>query len=331
MYAELHRHLQGSLPRRFLEQRLVELPLQELVSRMPMRLRERYRSCPNVQTFERSGKLSELLVYREFKDFAAAYVTSLFLLDSPQALKSGLQALVEDLLTDKISYVELIVAPREYEMLGINLEQLATILSEASQDSLGKHGLRMEWILEPVRNLGCAAGQELLKMVKNICPNLFCGITLGGDELNYPAHDFKALFDDARDMGLHLTAHAGETDGAQSIWDAIQILQVERIGHGVRAAEDDRLIDYLAAKSIPLELCLSANIALGIYPSFLQHPLKELVQRGVRVSINTDDPTFFKTSLHQEYQILRSLLGPTTSETIIKGSWSQKFANYPTS
>lgn len=325
MYAELHRHLQGSFPLHFFESRLLELPAAKVYARMPKHLQSRFAACKNVQTFLQSGAFKDLFVYSGFMDFAAAYVTSLFTIDGTDCLRRGISALISNLKEEQITYVELIVAPREYMLLGISLEDLAAAL-KASQIQAHTVGVQIEWILEPVRNFGCQSGLELLRQIKQVCPSLFLGITLGGDELNFPARDFAKLFHEAREMGLHCTAHAGETDGPQSIWDALKILQVERVGHGVRAIEDPALVEYLSRRQVPLEICISANLALNIFRNIAAHPIKHFVERGIPVSISTDDPTLFSTSLQNEYALLELALGASSAAKVISSSWDQRFA-----
>ena len=130
------------------------------------------------------------------------------------------------------------------------------------------------------------------------------GFGLAGDEKVLNPKDFTYAFDMAREAGLSLTAHAGEWGGPESIRDALKHLRPQRIGHGARAIEDLALVDELAEQRIPLELCPGSNVALGLYPTTRKHPIGELYRRGVKVTINTDDPPFFHTTMEREYQSL---------------------------
>ena len=130
------------------------------------------------------------------------------------------------------------------------------------------------------------------------------GLGIGGDEKSGHLGDFRWSFDCAREAGLRLTAHAGEWGGPDSVRSAIADLDVERIGHGVRAIEDLALVDEIAEKGVVLEVCPGSNVALGLYPSIRQHPIAELHKRGVKVTVSTDDPPFFHTNMQKEYQDL---------------------------
>ena len=131
-----------------------------------------------------------------------------------------------------------------------------------------------------------------------------CGFGLAGDEKSGEPNDFAWAFDAAREAGLRLTAHAGEWGGPESVRDAIHDLGVERIGHGVRAIEDLALVDELAEAGTVLEVCPLSNIALGLYPDMRRHPVAELDRRGVKVTVSTDDPPFFRTTMAREYEEL---------------------------
>ncbi len=135
------------------------------------------------------------------------------------------------------------------------------------------------------------------------------GIGLGGSEQKYPAYLFKKVFLEAKKRGFHCVAHAGEVAGPESIWSALIDLKVERIGHGVRAIEDPKLIDYLVSNQIPLEVCINSNIRTGVYPSFNKHSLPLLIEKGVLVSLNSDDPTMFGSTLSDEYLLAKNEMG----------------------
>jgi adenosine deaminase len=132
---------------------------------------------------------------------------------------------------------------------------------------------------------------------------------LGGVEVDNPPELFAAWFDRARAAGLHSSPHAGETVGPTSVWGALQALGAERIGHGIRSVEDSSLIEYLVAHNIALEVCPTSNLRLGVYPSYAQHPLPELYTAGVRITINSDDPALFNTTLTNEITLLHTVFG----------------------
>ncbi|MBV9709175.1 MAG: adenosine deaminase family protein, partial [Chloroflexi bacterium] len=127
---------------------------------------------------------------------------------------------------------------------------------------------------------------------------------LGGAEVGYPPESFAAWFDKARAAGLHSVPHAGETMGPESVWGALRALGAERLGHGVRSIEDSTLVAYLVEQHIPLEVCPTSNIRLGVYPHITDHPLPSLYAAGVPVTVNSDDPSLFNTTLNYELELL---------------------------
>lgn len=169
-------------------------------------------------------------------------------------------------------------------------------------------GLVLRWCFDIPGELGLAAAEQTVRIATEIAPDGLVSFGLGGPELGVPRPQFKPFFDRARAAGLHSVPHAGETTGAQTVWDAIDLLGAERIGHGVSAAQDPRLLAHLAEHRIPLEVCLTSNLATHAVASLEDHPLPVFVAAGVPVTINSDDPPMFGTSLNQEYEVAARLL-----------------------
>ncbi len=134
-------------------------------------------------------------------------------------------------------------------------------------------------------------------------------IGLGGSEVGHPPEWFAPFFGRARAAGLHSAPHAGETVGPESVWGAIRALGAERIGHGVRSVEDPALVEYLAKHRIPLEVCPTSNLRLGVYPDYASHPLPRLLAAGVSLTVNSDDPPLFNTTLNDEVALLPGPFG----------------------
>jgi adenosine deaminase len=132
---------------------------------------------------------------------------------------------------------------------------------------------------------------------------------LGGSEERFPPGPFAPVYRRAREMGLHLVAHAGEAAGPQSIWDAVKKLRVEHIGHGLAAIGDPRLTDYLRRRRVTVELCPMSNVRTGVAPSLATHPIRVFVESGLRVTVSTDDPSMFETDMNTEYLQLHHVLG----------------------
>jgi adenosine deaminase len=158
-----------------------------------------------------------------------------------------------------------------------------------------------------VRNVGPESARQQLDELLALNSPAVVGITLGGSEDCFPHDAFRDVYALARDRGLRLSVHAGEALGPESVWQALEALRPDRIGHGVRASEDQALVVYLAERQIPLEVCPTSNVFTGAYPSYQAHPARSLFAAGIPVTINSDDPTFFHTTLTDEYARLPAL------------------------
>jgi adenosine deaminase len=163
--------------------------------------------------------------------------------------------------------------------------------------------VRWQWVFDIVRNFP-DTHSEVLDITLAARDLGVVALGLGGDEAGFPPQLFTETFERAKKANLHRVPHAGEVSGPQSVWSAIKYLHAERIGHGVRSAKDPQLIDYLREHRIPLEICPTSNVILGVYPSYTQHPLRQLWDAGVFLTINSDDPPMFGTDLNHEYEVL---------------------------
>ena len=201
---------------------------------------------------------------------------------------------------ENIHYAEITIAPHKFIRAGTPYIELMKAmdagLMEASPDT------DFRYIIDVVRDLGPVLGMEMMRIAEQNPFSKVVGIGLGGSEI-YPAQDSKEIYALGATLGLHKTAHAGEGKGPESIWDALCSLGAERIDHGVRSTEDSKLLEYLSAYRIPLNLCLSSNILLGVIPSLETYPLPLFLEKGIPITLSTDDPSFFKTSLSDELGI----------------------------
>jgi adenosine deaminase len=164
-------------------------------------------------------------------------------------------------------------------------------------------GVEFRWVFDIVRDCP-ETRMDVARWAASAIDRGAVALGLGGTERGHPPEGFADAFALAREAGLHSVPHAGEVAGPASVWGAIRALDADRIGHGVRSVEDPQLVRYLAAHQIPLEICPTSNLHLGVYPSYAAHPIRELYEAGVRVTVNSDDPPMFNTDLIQEYQVL---------------------------
>jgi adenosine deaminase len=201
-------------------------------------------------------------------------------------------------------------------------------LTEAVRTGLSRvAGVEVGLVADLVRDYGPKTEMAVLAQLKDVRNLRVLGIGIGGSEHKYPPGPFAPLYAEARRLGFHTNAHAGEAAGAESIWGAILDLQAERIGHGVRAREDPRLVRFLADHRIPLEMCPMSNVRTKAVRCPAEHPIRQYFQAGVLVTVNTDDPKMFQTSLAEEYRLLEQECGFTKVEicrlilTAIDASW----------
>ena len=304
--AELHLHLRGAIPRAYLARQLRRYPVAEALAASPPSQLEWMLRQPNVRRIVEADDppraIEGLFRYATFEHFLAAYLFTASFVRCIEDFAGLVEGVREGLGRQNIVYAEITVSLSEYVQQGIALDELLAVLGAGRPGSP-----QVRWIIDPVRNLGPVAAEKLVTSVLAARPETVVGLTLGGAEHLYPAGPFQRVYEIAREGGLRTTVHAGEALGPESVWDALRILDVERVGHGVRAAEDADLVRCLAERRIPLEVCPTSNVRTGVYASLLEHPVGDLYEAGVPVTINTDDPTFFGVTLAEELAGLREL------------------------
>ncbi len=280
---ELHLHLEGAAPPRFIAGLA----------------KEKHLDISGI--FDANGDYS----YRDFWHFMDVYHTACTALQNPEDYRRLVLTVLEAQAESGVVYSELSVSPdfcggRD---LGAWREYLQAI-HEAAGQAERDLGITSRGIVTCIRHFGPDAAKAVARCAAETAGDWLCGFGIAGDELIGRPGDFRWSFDLAREAGLRLTAHAGEWSGPESVRAALSELEVERIGHGVRAIEDLALVDELAEKGVVLEVCPGSNVALGIYPTFRDHPIAALDRRGVKVTISTDDPPFFHTTMAREYDAL---------------------------
>jgi adenosine deaminase len=189
-------------------------------------------------------------------------------------------------------YVEFMLSPPDLLRNGISYSDQLAALNAARERSRSQFGIESRLIVTCVRHLGPEAALEAALLASSFTHPYVVGFGLTGDERQFAISDFAPAFRVARDAGLRLTAHAGEHCEAPSIREAVECLGLDRVGHGVRAPEDPSVMSFLAERRTGLEICISSNLALGLYASLDDHPLPQIVAAGIAVSLGTDDPGF---------------------------------------
>ena len=280
---ELHLHLEGGAPPGFI------------------------RGLAREKKIDLSGIFDESGGYKftDFWNFLNVYEAATEPLQRPEDFYRLTLAVLEESAASGVIYSETFLSPdfcggRD---IGAWREYLHAI-REAADKAEATMGITLRGIVTCIRHFGPDKARQTARCAAETAGDFIVGFGIAGDEKSGQPRDFAWSFDAAREAGLRLTAHAGEWGGPDSVRDAIRDLGVERIGHGVRAIEDLALVDELAERGIVLEVCPGSNVALGLYPNFRAHPIGQLYDRGVKVTISTDDPPFFHTTLVREYEEL---------------------------
>jgi adenosine deaminase len=204
-----------------------------------------------------------------------------------------------------IVYAEIFFAPSKFLKMGLDYGKMMKVLTEGVKLLQKTYHTEVKFLIDVSRTFGLENAMNNLDLVlKHKMPSVI-GIGLGGSEKNGPAKDFVKVFEKARAEGLHVVAHSGEDMGPESVWDTINYLHAERIGHGISSFQDEKLMALLAEKRIPLEVCPTSNIFTQAYATTIEnHPVKKIFDKKVNVTINTDDPSLFSTNLIHEYMLL---------------------------
>ncbi len=218
-----------------------------------------------------------------------------------------------ELARQQVRYAELTVTPYSHVRRGIAAPAFCAAIEDARASAAADFGVELRWCFDIPGEAGLAAAEETLRIALDEQPAGLVSFGLGGPEVGVPRPQFKPYFDKARAAGLHSVPHAGETTGPETIWDALRDLGAERIGHGIAAARDPQLMAYLAEHEVPLEVCPTSNVRTRAVPSIEEHPLPQLVAAGVPVTVNSDDPPMFGTTLEEEYAVAARLLGLDTA------------------
>jgi adenosine deaminase len=241
--------------------------------------------------------------YRDFQDFIEAFKAVALLLGTPADYALATTRLVEWLKEQNVRYAEVIFAAGVVLWKQQSLPAIFEAAAAAAAEAEARCGVRVRWIFDATRQFGAEHARQVLEFAARYRPMGVVAIGIGGDERRGAAELFADVYRAARDAGLHTTAHAGETCPAQSIRQAVELLGAERIGHGLTAARDPEVMALLRERGVPVEVCLSSNVSTGVLASVQEHPLGRFLAEGLNVTINSDDPAMFGTSLTRELEL----------------------------
>jgi aminodeoxyfutalosine deaminase len=254
--------------------------------------------------------LRDFFAFRDFAHFIEVYLSVVDLIRTPEDIRYLTYEVAREMAEgQRIRYAELTCTPYTSVMRGIAIEAYTEAIEDARVAAERDFGLVLRWIYDIPGESGVPSADATLGYALDHRVDALVGFGLGGPEIGVERAQFKPHFDAARAAGLHSVPHAGETTGPQTIWDSLRLLGAERIGHGTSAVQDPALLAHLAEHDIALEVCPSSNVATRAVASIDEHPLRAFVDAGVTVTINSDDPPMFGTTLNQEYAVAAGLLG----------------------
>lgn len=251
---------------------------------------------------------------KSLNEYLEKFDLPLLVLQTKEAIRKGMYTLVSSLKEQGMLYAEIRFAPQLHTRKGLSQEQVVKAAVLGMQEAMAGSFFKAKLILCCMR--GADNREENLQTVRTAAAFLGRGVAaadLAGAEALYPTADYEEVFALARELSLPFTIHAGEADGAESVEAAIR-MGASRIGHGVRAGEDARLLEELRERRIPLEMCPSSNVQTKAVPSLLEHPILEFLRKGFIVTVNTDNMTVSDTTVEREFGLLREKLGMTQEE-----------------
>jgi aminodeoxyfutalosine deaminase len=253
--------------------------------------------------------LRDFYTFRDFGHFIEVYLAVVDLLREPEDLRLLTYEVAADMAAQSIRYAELTLTPWTSVQRGIPIEAYVEAVEDARTAAERDLGVRLRWIYDIPGESGLPSAEDTLEYALHHAPETLIGFGLGGPEVGVDRPQFKDVFDQARAAGLHSVPHAGETTGPQTVWDALRDLGAERIGHGTSSVQDPELLAFLVEHQVPLEVCPTSNIATRAVDVLENHPIRQMYDAGALVTVNSDDPPMFGTTLNREYEIAANLLG----------------------
>ncbi|MDQ0845402.1 adenosine deaminase [Streptomyces sp. V1I6] len=252
--------------------------------------------------------LADYFTFTDFAHFVEVYLSVVDLIRTPEDVRLLTFEVARDMARQNIRYAELTITPFSSTRRGIDEKAFMAAIEDARVAAERELGVVLRWCFDIPGEAGLEAAEETARLAVDLRPEGLVSFGLGGPEIGVPRPQFKPYFDRAIAAGLRSVPHAGETTGPQTIWDALNDLRAERIGHGTSSVRDPKLLAHLAERRIPLEVCPTSNIATRAVTDLEQHPVKEMVAAGVLVTVNSDDPPMFGTDLNNEYTVTARLL-----------------------
>jgi aminodeoxyfutalosine deaminase len=282
-----------------------------------LELARRYPGGPGAAGVPSSAaELAEFYAFRDFPHFSEVYGAVSRLVREPGDVAELVVGAARDLAGQNVRYAELTVTPYTFTRAGMPVADLTGALDSASRAAEREHGVKMAYIFDVASELGEPAARATLEHALSCPPEALTGFGLGGIEQTRPpfTEAFRSVFAAAIAAGLHSVPHAGEMTGPATIWEALDGLGAERIGHGLNCLADPRLVARLRESQIPLEVCPTSNVCTRQVAGLAEHPLPRMLEAGLFVTLNSDDPPMFGTTLTDEYRRAAAELGLTRAQ-----------------
>ncbi len=256
-------------------------------------------------------ELRDFYTFRDFPHFARVYGAVNALVREPEDVATLVLGLARDLSTQGGRYAELQVTPYAHHLVGLPKREVTQALDIAAERSLAEYGVEMAYIFDIAGEFGEEAATVTLDHALREPPAALVGFGIGGiEQSRAPYRDaFRDAFAAARAAGLHSVPHGGEMTGPETIWEVIEGLGAERIGHGITCLDDPRLLDHLRETQLPLDVCPTSNVRTGQVGRIEDHPLPRMLAEGLFVTLNSDDPPMFATTLIDEYRLAARVFG----------------------
>ena len=263
--------------------------------------------------------------FKDFQEFLLAFAAASRALQDPEDYARLAREFVEDALEQKVVYGELFISPSVWTFFHRDLDVRATVAAIVHELRAARPRAHFSLIVDLTRNFGPERAMDTARLAAGLTDLDVIGVGLGGDEARFPAELFEAPFAFARAQGLHVVAHAGEAAGAPSVRNAVEVLAAERIGHGIAALQDESVVDLLADRAIPVEVCPTSNVLTG---AALEegHAFEEFDRAGCIVIVDADDPSMFHTSIEREYAIVEQSAGSAMLERFVRNAVDASFA-----
>lgn len=303
---DLHRHLEGSLRLSTLydvaRQHGITLPLEPFNSLVQL---------------EHDDPLTFTNFLSKFQHLRQFY-------RSPEIIARLAQEAVEDAADDGVLYLELRFTPIALTRLqGFSLAEVMDWVAQSAHEAAQKRGLMLRLIVSVNRHEPVEQAETVARLAAERRHLGIVGLDLAGNEADFSAVPFAGIFRDAQQSGLHVTVHAGEWGGASNVREAIETLNAERVGHGVRVVDDPEVMALARERGVTFEVCITSNVQSGVFPSIEVHPITRMIRAGLRVTLNTDDPGIQRITLSDEYKIALEDMGLSDGqfiETVLNGA-----------